>query len=297
MKIDAIAFMPGSPVENPVFSILIPTWNSLQYLMLCIGSIRKNSRFNHQIIVHVNEGSDGTYEWVKTQMFDHSWSQSNVGVCYAFNAAATLARSEYLLLIDDDNYLLPDWDFYLWEEIQTIGHEYFAVSGTKIEPRRTFNNCVIAPRSFGASPEEFNENELLGSYAKIPFDDWNGSSWYPLVIHKNLWNLVGGLSVEFTPGMYSDPDFMMKLWHAGVRYFKGVSNSRSYHFISRSVRRVKKNEGRKQFLKKWGVSNSTFRRYYLHMGEHFQGYLQEPEKNAEFKLRLLRDRLKRFIAF
>jgi glycosyltransferase involved in cell wall biosynthesis len=297
MKIDTITFMPGNPVEKPVFSILIPTWNSLQYLKLCIGSIRKNSRFNHQIIVHVNEGSDGTCEWVKTQMFDHSWSKSNVGVCYAFNAAATLARSDYLLLIDDDNYLLPDWDFYLWEEIQAIGHEYFAVSGTKIEPRRTFNNCVIAPRNFGASPEEFKENELLGSYTEIPFDDWNGSSWYPLVIHKNRWNLVGGLSVEFTPGMYSDPDFMMKLWQAGVRYFKGVSKSRSYHFISRSVRRVKKNDGRKQFLKKWGISNSTFRRYYLHMGEPFLGYLQEPEKNTEFKLRLLRDRLKRLITF
>jgi glycosyltransferase involved in cell wall biosynthesis len=297
MKMDTITFMTGNPLEKPVFSILIPTWNSLQYLELCIGSIRKNSRFNHQIIVHVNEGSDGTHEWVKTQMFDHSYSQSNVGVCYAFNAAAVLAKSDYLLLIDDDNYLLPDWDFYLWEEIQAIGHDYFAVSGTKIEPRRTFNNCVIAPRNFGASPEEFKEKELLESYAEIPFADWNGSSWYPLVVHKNLWNLVGGLSVEFTPGMYSDPDFMMKLWHAGVRYFKGVSKSRSYHFISRSVRRVKKNEGRKQFLKKWGISNSTFRRYYLHMGEPFLGYLQEPEKNTEFKLRLLRDRLKRFIAF
>jgi glycosyltransferase involved in cell wall biosynthesis len=297
MKIDTITFMPGNQVEKPVFSILIPTWNSLQYLKLCIGSIRKNSRFNHQIIVHVNEGSDGTYEWVKSQRFDHSYSQTNVGVCYAFNAAATLAGSDYLLLIDDDNYLLPDWDFYLREEIQAIGHEYFAVSGTKIEPRRTFNNCVIAPRNFGASPEEFNENELLGAYAELPFADWNGSSWYPLVIHKNLWNLVGGLSVEFTPGMYSDPDFMMKLWQAGVRYFKGVSKSRSYHFISRSVRRVKKNEGRKQFLKKWGISNSTFRRFYLHMGEPFQGYLKEPQKNTEFKLRLFRDRLKRLIAF
>ncbi len=297
MKIEEITFTPGGHEGKAIFSILIPTWNSLQYLKLCIGSIRKNSRFNHQIIVHVNEGSDGTSGWVKNQALDHSYSQSNVGVCYAFNAAATLAKSDFLLLIDDDNYLLPDWDLYLWEEIQKIGHGYFAVSGTKIEPRVTLNNCVIAPLSFGASPEEFNENELLEVFAQIPFADWNGSSWYPLAVHRNLWNIVGGLSVEFTPGMYSDPDFMMKLWQAGVRYFKGVSKSRSYHFISRSVQRVKKNEGRKQFLKKWGISNSTFRRYYLHMGEPFTGYLKEPEKNTDFKLRLLRDRLKAFFPF
>jgi hypothetical protein len=97
--------------------------------------------------------------------------------------------------------------------------------------------------------------------------------------------------------MYSDPDFMMKLWQAGVRYFKGVSQSRSYHFISKSVSRVKKNNGRKQFLLKWGISNSTFRRFYIHHGEPFMGFLNEPEANPDFKRRQLRDRIKRLITF
>ena len=48
-----------------MFSILIPTYNNLEYLKTCINSIKKNSKFNHQIIVHVNEGSDGTLEFIK----------------------------------------------------------------------------------------------------------------------------------------------------------------------------------------------------------------------------------------
>ena len=48
-----------------MFSILIPSFNYLEYLKLCVKSIRKNSNFNHQIIIHVNEGSDGTIEYVK----------------------------------------------------------------------------------------------------------------------------------------------------------------------------------------------------------------------------------------
>ena len=48
-----------------MFSILIPTFNNLEYLKICINSIKKNSKFNHQIIVHVNEGSDGTFDYVK----------------------------------------------------------------------------------------------------------------------------------------------------------------------------------------------------------------------------------------
>lgn len=291
-----IAFFPAKPdkeLQNEIiFSILIPSWNNLPYLQFCIDSIRKNSRYNHQIIIHVNDGSDGTKKWVETEQLDFSWSKENVGVCYAFNAAAALAKNDYLLLLDDDNYLLPDWDFWLWEEIKNLGHPYYAISATKIEYVKTFNKCCIAPVDFGKTIETFREEDVLKSQPTLIKEDWNGSSWYPMAIHRHVWNLVGGLSVEFSPGMYSDPDFMIKLWHAGVRYYKGVGKSLSYHFMSKSVSRIKKNNGRKQFLNKWKMSNSTFREYYLRMGEPFGGYLSEPDPNFQMKLRQIKDRIK-----
>ena len=39
------------------FSIIIPTFENYEYLKLCIDSIKKNSKYSHEIIVHVN-GSD-----------------------------------------------------------------------------------------------------------------------------------------------------------------------------------------------------------------------------------------------
>ena len=50
-----------------MFSIIIPTFNNLEYLKLCLESIKKNSKFNHQIIVHINVGSDGTKEYLKSK--------------------------------------------------------------------------------------------------------------------------------------------------------------------------------------------------------------------------------------
>ena len=47
-----------------MFSILIPTFNNVKYLELCINSIRKNSKYDHQIIIHVNIGDDGTIEYL-----------------------------------------------------------------------------------------------------------------------------------------------------------------------------------------------------------------------------------------
>ena len=48
-----------------MFSIIIPTFNNLEYLKLCIESIKKNSKFNHQIITHINVGEDGTKDYLQ----------------------------------------------------------------------------------------------------------------------------------------------------------------------------------------------------------------------------------------
>ena len=50
-----------------MFSITIPTFNNLEYLKLCLKSINNNSKLKHQIIVHVNEGKDGTLEYIKSK--------------------------------------------------------------------------------------------------------------------------------------------------------------------------------------------------------------------------------------
>jgi glycosyltransferase involved in cell wall biosynthesis len=294
--ISKIDFYPFQQTEKTVFSILIPSWNNLQYLKCCVDSIRKNSRYNHQIIVHVNEGKDDTLAWIKDQKISHTHSSGNVGVCYGFNSPSSLAQSEYIVLSDDDYYFAPDWDHYLLEEIKKLDHNYFCITGTMIEHSETqYPTSIIAPHNFGKTVQEFDEEKFLKEFKDIPFYDWTGGNWYPLVLHKNIWNLIGGLSAEFTPGMASDPDMMMKLWHCGVRYYKGISKSRVYHFGSKSTARVKKNDGNKQFLLKWGLSKSTFFDFYLRLGEKFNGYTREPEENG-FKTKLRRDKLKRLLS-
>ena len=49
-----------------MISIVIPTYNNLNYLKLCLKSLKKNSSFDHEIIIHINDGSDGTLNFVKS---------------------------------------------------------------------------------------------------------------------------------------------------------------------------------------------------------------------------------------
>ena len=237
-----------------LFSILIPTWNNLDFLKLCIESIRKNSCFQHQIIVYVNDGSDGTLDWVRSMGdLDFVHSPNNVGICFALNALRTLVKTDYVLYMNDDMYVCPQWDSYLWEEIEQLPDNKFFLSSTLIQPR-TGSKSMIAPANYGESVETFDEKRLLEEFATLPHEDWMGATWPPNVVHRDIWDLVGGYSVELSPGMYSDPDFSAKLWLAGVRYFKGISKSRVYHFEARSTQRVAKNNGSAQFLLKYGVT-------------------------------------------
>jgi GT2 family glycosyltransferase len=257
------------------FSILIPSWNNLPFLQLCVQSIKSNSTFSHQIIVHVNEGSDGTLQWVKDQKLDYSTTAINEGVCLALNLAAKLAKHDYIVFMNDDMFTLPDWDNALAKEIEQLNTDCFLFSSTMIEPYDTGNKCVIVA-NYGRSAEDFQRAKLLKEFKALDKSDWSGSTWPPAVVHKKWWERVGGYSEEFSPGMGSDDDFAMKMWNAGCRIYKGVASSRVYHFISKSTGRVVKNDGKKQFLKKWGIKQSTFHKYYLKRGEPYQGELKEP---------------------
>lgn len=252
------------------FSILIPTWNSLDYLKLCIDSIKKNSVYKHQILIHVNEGKDGTLSWLEQQKeYEYTYSEDNIGVCWALNRLRPLVKTEYILYMNDDMYVCPGWDSALWDEIQALPDNKFFLSSTLIQPRPFFCKSVIAPANFGESVDSFNEEELLNKYQLLPHADWFGATWPPNIVHRDMWDLVGGYSIEFSPGMYSDPDFSAKLWMAGVRLFKGISASRVYHFEARSTGRVKKNDGSMQFLLKWGITSASFMRNILKRGERF----------------------------
>ena len=55
-----------------MFSILIPTYNNLEYLKICLDSLKKHSKYDHQIIIHINEGADGSLEYIKENNYTYT---------------------------------------------------------------------------------------------------------------------------------------------------------------------------------------------------------------------------------
>ena len=100
-----------------MFSILIPTFNNLEYLKICLDSLKKNSKFNHQIIIHINQGTDGTLEYIKENNLEYTYSNNNIGMPRALNLSSKKAKFNYILISHDDFYYCPSWDLVFEEEI------------------------------------------------------------------------------------------------------------------------------------------------------------------------------------
>lgn len=246
-----------------MFSILIPTWNNLPYLKLCVDSIRRHSNYQHEIIVHVNDGSDGTLDWVRAEGLQHTFSRGNVGVCLALNDAARLATSDWILFMNDDMFCTPGWDQALVSALQSLDGQPAYLAAQLIEPTDTGNEQVVVA-DFGSNPSHFNELGLLAYVKQMPVAaDRNGMALQPMLLHRRLWQLVGGYSIEFGPGMSSDDDLLMKLWLVGCRVFRVVSASRIYHFGCSTTGRVRKNRGGREYLLKWGISQRAFINGYI----------------------------------
>ena len=266
-----------------MFSIIIPTFNNLKYLKVCLDSIKKNSRFTHEVIVYVNSSTDGTLEFLRNSSVKYLYNETNVGLCKAMNEGVKISKNEYIVYAHDDMYFCPDWDEEFYNEIKKTSAKDFFLSGTMIQPFKSFIYLDC-----GTSVENFNEKKLLNEYKNIPFYDFQGSTWAPSLIPKDTYIKVGGFSEEYGPGLGSDPDFNMKLWKIGVRLFKGLSNCRVYHFSSVSLRKKISNNGSKTFLLKWGITIKFFRKYYLKSDTKFNGLLEEPKKNLFYYLNLFK---------
>ena len=92
----------------------------------------------------------------------------------------------------------------------------------------------------------------------------------------------------------------MKLWRLGVRNFKGLGDSRVYHFMSKSTRKINKqtlNDGRSLFLKKWGISSNVFTRNFLRRGELWVGPLPDPSFNFFLQIRIAFSKIFIFLRF
>lgn len=131
-------------------SIIVPIYNTSEYLDKCITSLTNQTLTDIEIIM-VNDGSTDNSKkivesWQKKDKRIKLYNKENGGQASARNLGLSVAKGEYIAFVDSDDYISEDMYQKLYQEAKTNNVDivlcnYYLDYGTKIvESESLFNN-------------------------------------------------------------------------------------------------------------------------------------------------------------
>ena len=198
-------------------SIIILTLNNLAYTKLCIESIISNTQGQYELVIVDNGSTDGTKEYLKEIRKDYPnfhliFNDKNEGYAYACNQGALLASGEYLIFLNNDVILPPNWlqnliyPFKRDKKIGIIGPNtnycvgLQKVAGVKYE-MESFD-------AFSENWEDQNTNKLTEVESVIGFC---------MAIKKSVLDIIGGYDTDFGTGNFEDIDICLRARLVGFK--------------------------------------------------------------------------------
>ncbi|QAA30587.1 glycosyltransferase [Clostridium manihotivorum] len=235
-------------------SIIILTYNNLEYTKKCLESIRKyTTEVDYELIVVDNSSNDGTKDWLKQNSdIKCIFNEVNLGFPIGCNQGILASTGDSILLLNNDVIVTPNWlsnlMIALWssDEIGAVG----AVT----------NSCSYY-QTIEVDYKDYDE--LIEFSTKHNISD--PSKWeqrikligFCMLIKKEVVNYIGLLDERFTPGNYEDDDYSYRIMNKGYKLML-CKDTFIHHYGSTSFKRdsVSTNNimltNHNKFMEKWG---------------------------------------------
>ncbi len=207
------------PVDRPQVSILIPVYNKLSVTLNCIQSIYEHTDFElnpYEIVLADDCSTDETRHISKyVQGLKHIKQPRNLGFLKNCNEAAQECDGEFIVLLNNDTLVQPDW-------------------------LPSLTQCISSDKKIGmVGPKFLFENGTLQEAGGIIWSDASGWNWgrgldptLPeynyvrdvdyisgacILLRKKLWKTLGGFDEAFAPAYYEDTDLAFRVRASGYR--------------------------------------------------------------------------------
>lgn len=196
--------------RGPLTSLIIPSYNALDRTRECLQAVRRHREvgFPLDIIVVDNGSTDGSREWLAEQT-DVRLIQNdeNLGAPRARNQALTQARGEWVVFMDNDVVVTPNWLSRLRRHAE-------------VDP---FAACVgpVCNRAAHGQEVPFSGDDPDTRAAEIARDHDGGFrmglllSSFCLLVRRDVIDIVGGFDESFSPWGFEDDDFTLRCGLAG----------------------------------------------------------------------------------
>lgn len=99
-------------IEEPLVSIILPTYNVASFLLQCLESVNSQTYQNYEVLIIIDGATDGSYEIAAEYCKNHSkfavYWQENAGSGPARNAGLAKAKGDFVMFVDPDDWIEKD---------------------------------------------------------------------------------------------------------------------------------------------------------------------------------------------
>ncbi|PIP73598.1 MAG: hypothetical protein COW89_02290, partial [Nitrospinae bacterium CG22_combo_CG10-13_8_21_14_all_47_10] len=179
-------------------SIVVPNWNGMRFVGMCLDSLSQLDFDGHEVIVVDNGSTDGSREMIEEQ---YPWVRllkmpDNMGFAIACNEGIKASNAEYIVLLNNDIEVTPDWLRELYEGMER--HPECGMGTTKmmfLDNRDVFYNTGDLFHSWSSGGGRGQGEKDIGQYEteEYVFGACAGAGIY----RREFFNQVGLFDEDF----------------------------------------------------------------------------------------------------
>jgi len=189
-------------MSKPKISIIIPCYNMGDFIDEAIQSVLQYPKVELYEIVVINDGSDDPHTISKLKQLESEGikiiHQENKGLGNARNTGIQVAQGDYILLLDADNKILP---------------EYISLS-IEILDKHSETAIVYGDALFFGEENRINEVPDFSIEALLKENYIDACA----VFRKGVWETVGGFDENMPVMGWEDWDFWLRAFFKGYKF-------------------------------------------------------------------------------
>ncbi|MCK5088221.1 MAG: glycosyltransferase, partial [Melioribacteraceae bacterium] len=204
--------------EQDLVSIIIPSYNSAEYLDNCIDSIIKNSKTDFELILVDNASDEETKKVIaeysnKYKNIKPIYNDKNVGFPGAVNQGFRQANGNYIVIANNDIIVTDGWLERMIQvanadnKIGMVGPVSNIVSGVQLDKDADYKT-IEGMHIYAEDNAKVNSGKFF-EFPRVAF--------LCTLIKKEVINKIGGLDERFSPGNFEDDDFCLRAQLAGYK--------------------------------------------------------------------------------
>ena len=253
---------------KPLTSLIVLTYNQLEYTTKCIESIIKHTDIPYELIIVDNGSTDGSLDYLRA--IDRASSacvrihvvanDQNTGFAHGCNQGLLHARGQYLMLLNNDVVVTRNWLTRLLQVLE---------DSPRIGMVGPMTNHASGLQQIDSPPYDTGSLDGLDRFAASMANQNKGiveNHWrlagFCLLVKRRIIETIGGFDLRYKIGNFEDDDFCIRAHLAGfqaaiakacyVHHFGGqtfLGNRIDYN------RQLEQNWQR--FKMKWGIDPET----------------------------------------